>query len=150
MSFTIITSLFFSHTNIYISLGFLLEMQVKELMKRVYTIDKNIYLKEAAKIMSDKGYSCLIFISGNKMKGIITERDMLKNFGANRKISEVMTKKVITINENEDISKAMDVMKEKNIKKLPVVDSKNNLVGIITLTDIAKHSDELEEGFFFN
>ncbi len=125
-------------------------MLVKDLMKRVYTIDKDITLKEAAKIMSDKGYGCLVFVSGDKIRGIITERDLLKNFESGGVVSDVMTKKVITIGGENNIVDALGIMRKSNIKKLPVVDGKNKLIGIITLTDLAKISDDAGEGFFFD
>ena len=62
-------------------------MLVKDLMKNAYTIDKDISLKEAAGIMSSNGYGSLIFVEEGKIKGIITEMDLLKNFGKEENIS---------------------------------------------------------------
>ena len=123
-------------------------MKVEDLMRAPYYVDKNIGLKEVAKIMSSKNIGSLIFMPSGKIEGILTERDLLKNYEKNSKLKDVMSENVIVISPGSDINEAMRLMKENSIKKLPVVDNEK-LVGIITLTDIAAHLDELEEEFFF-
>ncbi len=124
-------------------------MLVKVLMKTPYVIDKDINLGEAAKIMTEKGIGSLIFLRRGKAIGIITENDLLKNFGAKKRISQVMSKEVIMIGTEETIEEALRVMRENRIKRLPVVDEKKNLVGIISMTDIASNVDKLDGEFFF-
>lgn len=125
-------------------------MQVKELMKTPYVIDRDISLAETAKLMSDKGIGCLLFVFKGKAKGIISESDLLKNFGKHKLISQIMSKNIISIKPEETIEGALKVMKENKIKRLPVVDSKKQLVGIISMTDIAANIEKLEGEFFFN
>ena len=72
-------------------------MLVKEIMKRPFVVEKDVSLAEAAEIMSNKGIGSLLFVSGDKIKGIITEGDLIKNFGKHEKISQVMTSKVKAI-----------------------------------------------------
>jgi len=124
-------------------------MLVKELMKTPYVIDKDINLGEAAKIMSQKGIGSLIFVIKGKTKGLITRGDLLKHFGEKKKISQIMPKNVLTINGEETIDDALRIMRENKIKRLPVVDEKKNLVGIISMIDIASNSDKLDGEFFF-
>lgn len=123
-------------------------MLVKELMRQPYVIEKDISLKEAARIMSAKNIGSLIFASKDKIKGIITERDMLKNFKKNSKVGSVMSKSVITAKPEDNVEDALEKMKQNKIKRLPVVED-DKLVGIVSLTDIAAHIEELEEAFFF-
>jgi len=111
-------------------------------------IDKDLTLSEAAKLMGSKNIGCLIFVSKDRIKGIITERDLLKNFSKNEKVSKVMAKDVITIEPGESIENAIDKMRTKKIKRLPVVEN-GKLVGIVTLTDIAANYEALEGSFFF-
>ncbi len=54
------------------------------------------------------------------------------------KVKNVMTEKVITINQDEDVSKAAKIMREKKINRLPVVDEEGKLVGIVTRADLLK------------
>jgi CBS domain-containing protein len=123
-------------------------MLIRELMKRPFVIEKDVSLAEAARVMSEKNIGSLLFTSGTKIKGILTERDLLRNFGKNEKVSEAMTTKVITITSDEPLDRAMEIMRENKIKRLPVVDA-GKLVGIITLTDLAANFEEVEEDFFF-
>ncbi|MCX8158994.1 MAG: CBS domain-containing protein [Candidatus Pacearchaeota archaeon] len=123
-------------------------MKIRDIMKRPYVIDKDISLKDAAKIMEKKNIGSLIFVAKEKIKGIITERDILKNFGKKTNVSSVMTKSVVSIEPDESIENAVEIMRSKKIKRLPVV-SEGRLIGIVTLTDIAAHYEALEGSFFF-
>jgi CBS domain-containing protein len=126
-------------------------MIIKEVMNKAIATEKDISIREAAKIMSDKNIGSLIFINGSSIKGIITERDILKHVvDVNRKISSIMTMDVTTINQNEELDTAAEIMARNNIRRLPVVDDNQRLVGIITSTDVIAHTDELEEDFFLD
>lgn len=124
-------------------------MKIKEIMKRAVAVDKDIKLVEAARIMSEKGIGSLIVLLKEKIAGIITERDILKNVDkVNKKISEAMSRDVITIEEDETLDDAASLMAKNKIKRLPVVKN-NKLVGIVTATDIIANASELNEQFFF-
>lgn len=126
-------------------------MKVKEIMNKAVAIDKDVSVKEAAKIMSDKDIGSLIAVKDEKILGIITEKDVMKNTArssTDKKISSVMSKEVCTIDENSEIAEAAELMAERKVKHLPVVDEDKKLVGIVTSTDLIKHSDELDEEFF--
>lgn len=124
-------------------------MLVKEIMKRPFVVEKDISLAEAAGIMSEKRIGSLIFSSGDKIKGIVTETDLVRNFSKHEKISQAMTSKVKTIGPVENLDRAAEVMRENKIKRLPVIDN-GKLVGIVTLTDIMANFEALEEEFFFD
>lgn len=123
-------------------------MLVKEIMKRPFVVEKDMGLSEAANIMSKKGIGSLILVSGDKIKGIITERDLIRDFTRHEKVSKAMTSKVITVEADDGIDRAADVMRKNKVKRLPVID-KGKLVGVITLTDILANFEALEEDFFF-
>jgi IMP dehydrogenase len=74
----------------------------------------------------------------NKLKGIVTNRDLRFERQLSRPIKEIMTKKVITITEFTDFEKAADILKEFKVEKLPVVDQENKVIGLITYKDIIK------------
>ena len=119
-------------------------------MNKAIVIDDNISTKQAAKIMSDKNIGCLIFLKRNKVMGMITERDILKNISSlDRKIAQIMTKKVVTIDENDSIENAALIMTENKIKRITVIE-KGKLIGVITATDIVANSDILNEDFLLD
>jgi CBS domain-containing protein len=125
-------------------------MLIKDVMRQPYVIESDIGLDQAAKIMSDKKIGCLVMVKGSKIRGIITERDLLKNFSKHDKISRVMSQSVITIEPKQTLQEAYELMKENSIKRIPVINDQRDIVGIITLTDLAAHMDEFDESFFFN
>ena len=124
-------------------------MKVKEIMNKAVVIDSDITIKKAAEIMSKMGIGSLVLLQKKRIKGIITERDIIKNVSLlNKKISSVMTKKIISISPNETLDHATAVMTSNKIKRLLIVDNRK-LVGIITATDIIANSDILNEDLLF-
>lgn len=107
------------------------------------TMDKNASAMDAARIMNREGIGCLIVVHYGEVVGILTERDLLRRIveecmdPKQTKVSEIMTKEVVVGNPDLQLVEATRLMFEKRIKKLPIVD-KNGLVGLVTLTDIAR------------
>jgi CBS domain-containing protein len=125
-------------------------MKVSEVMNKVMVVDDNISLKQAAKIMSDKNIGCLIVTKNDKILGIITESDIVKNVNAlEKKVSQVMNKNVACVDREDEINQAARLMAEKKIKRLPVLKG-DELVGIITVTDLIANAEELDDDFFFD
>ena len=123
-------------------------MRVKEIIKQVVTATPKTTIKEAARIMSEKGIGCLVITEKKSVKGIITERDILKavskGINTNSEIEKIMSKKVITVTPKDSIDDAATLMSKYKIKKLPVV-AQDKLVGIITATDLVANSDQFDE-----
>jgi CBS domain-containing protein len=117
------------------------EIMVKDVV--TLTMDKNASAMDAARIMNREGIGCLIVVHFGEVVGILTERDLLRRIveecmdPKQTKVSEIMTKEVVVGNPDLQLVEATRLMFEKRIKKLPIVD-KNGLVGLVTLTDIAR------------
>lgn len=119
-------------------------MKIEDLMTRdVVTVSSNALVQESVKLMNKNGIGCVLVINLGEVNGILTERDILKRVvekGRNPKetrVSEIMTKHVIFGNPNMELIDATKLMFEKKVKKLPIRDG-NRLVGLVTLTDIAR------------
>jgi len=129
-------------------------MNVKEIMKPAITIKPDTTIKEAAGLMSEEDIGCLVVLD-KKIAGIVTERDILSKVEAKGKsgksvlVKDIMTKKVVVTNPDVNIDDAALLMSKNNIKKLPVIEN-NELVGIITSTDIVENSDRVNESYFFS
>ena len=128
-------------------------MLVKEIMtKNVVSIDKEKTVFEAANLYKKHRVGCLIVTKGEECVGIITERDLIertickKRSPETTKVKEIMSEEVITINYLEQIDKASKIMINNNIKKLPVTKNED-IVGIITVTDISKSRPDLSKRF---
>ena len=126
-------------------------MRVKEIMNKAVAIDKDISLRAAARLMSEKNVGSLVVVKGDDILGIITERDIVNNvLNLDKKIYSVMPKKIVTINPERDIDDAADLMAKNKVRRLPVVDKDQKLIGIITSTDIIAHSEDIGEEFLFD
>lgn len=125
-------------------------MKVKDVMKKVIVIDKEMKVKQAAKIMSEKKVGSLVVVDKDEIKGILTERDILKNVDMlHENVTKIMSKDVIVTSPSTSLDDAAELMSENEIKRLPVIDD-GELVGIITATNIIANSNTLNENFFFD
>ena len=112
--------------------------------KNVLTLDKSTSLQESAENMKKLNVGCVIVTGNNNPIGIITERDFVTKIVAEGRplfteIQEVMSSPLITIDSEETIWEASELMKEKSIHKLPVKENEQ-IAGIVTTTDIVKIS----------
>jgi CBS domain-containing protein len=118
--------------------------KVKDFMaKGVLTIDKDKTVLEAAELMTQKSVGDIIVLDGEIPRGIVTERDFVRRIIAQRKsfdtkISEIMTKPLITIGPEASLNVAARRMINNKIRRLPVM-KKHKLIGIIVVSDFAKH-----------
>jgi signal-transduction protein with cAMP-binding, CBS, and nucleotidyltransferase domain len=125
-------------------------MRIKDVMNKAIAIDHDMTIKEAAKIMSDKNIGSLIVVDDDRIKGIITERDVLHNItDLGKKVSNVIGYNVITIDEDETIDEAALIMSKNKIRRLPVTED-GKLVGMITSTDLIAHAEDLGEEFLLD
>ena len=106
------------------------------------TLKATALVKDAKNNMKKYKIGGIPIISDNgKLKGIVTNRDLRFEREDNKPISKVMTSKnLITVKSGTSLDDAEEILQKYKIEKLPVVDSKNNLVGLITFRDIKKHS----------
>lgn len=128
---------------------------VKDVMARgVITIDATQSAKNAARLMEKFGISGLIVLANGDLTGIVTERDILTRVVASGQdpekvtVKEIMTEPVIVVNPVMPLDKAVMIMLQEKIKKLPVVhkvDDALKLVGILSLTDVARLHPKLLE-----
>jgi predicted transcriptional regulator len=69
-------------------------MLVRNLMRKAIVIDKDISLSRAAEVMSSRTISNLICMEKSKVIGVVTEQDLIRNFGKNKKVSKVVSNNV--------------------------------------------------------
>ncbi len=124
-------------------------MPVKEIMTRdPITIDKSIKISDAAKKMVELDVGSLIVMDGHNPIGILTERDMVKKIISKNvnpdslSLTKVMTTPLITLNGDEDMQKAIDLMLKMHIRRVPIVEDQK-LVGLVTDTDLVSVSVEM-------
>jgi CBS domain-containing protein len=126
-----------------------LPLKVGDVMVReVITVDENSTVKEAVDIMNEFQIGSLIVLEKGKAMGIVTERDFLRRVigegkdAKNTRVGEIMTTPLVVVEPSTDLEEAVKLMFQRKIKKLAVVDA-NKLVGIVTLTDIARFQPQM-------
>ena len=127
--------------------------KVKDFMtKGVLTVDEEKTIFEAAELMSQKEVGDVVVLKGEIPRGIVTERDFVRRVVAKKtsldaKISDVMSKPLITISPEASLKEAARKMVNRGIRRLPVVEQ-HKLVGIIVVSDFARHMSKktLTEG----
>jgi CBS domain-containing protein len=119
-------------------------MELRQIMvKPVKTVPMDSTVQKAVEIMNKNRINCLLVTYDKQVAGIITERDLLERVlekgrdPKEIKVSEIMTRQVLVGKPTMGLVEASKFMFEKNVKKLPIME-KNQLVGIVTLTDIAR------------
>lgn len=121
------------------------EITVGDIMrKKVVTVNENDNIVAVSKLMKKHRIGSVVITQGKKAKGLVTERDIVwkmvtKGIDPKKvKAKEIMTYPLIVIKKNEYVEKAARAMKLNKIKRLPVINEKNELVGILTETDVAE------------
>ncbi len=117
---------------------------VNEVMNNSVTmVDKSSSLQQTAVSMKKSNIGCVVVTDENKPVGIVTERDFVNVAAIGNplvtNVSEVMSFPLITIDFEETVWEASEVMKQKGIHKLPVTQN-GHIVGMITTTDIVRIS----------
>ena len=106
------------------------------------TISKEQTVGDALKLMSENKIGGIPVVDADNMLiGIVTNRDLRFQQDMNRKIDEVMTKENIITTHSTELEKASEILLSNKIEKLPVVDDKGRLIGLITYKDITKIQD---------
>lgn len=108
------------------------------MIEQPYTIKPTMTVKDARNMMLEYGVSGLLVEDNNRLVGIITGRDIMFEKNSSRRVSEVMTKDVVTAKVGTTIEEAKEILHKNRIEKLPVVDEKKKIVGLITGKDILK------------
>ena len=116
---------------------------VKDIMsKNVVTITLNKTSFEAAELMNSEEVGCLVVVENDFPVGIVTERDFVRRIVAKKlsydeKISEIMSKNLVTVDPDTSLKEAARLMSDNKIRRLPVVKQKK-LVGIVVASDFVR------------
>jgi CBS domain-containing protein len=118
---------------------------VRDIMtKQIVMIDHDKPALEAAKTMTEKGISSVFVVKDGQPVGIVSERDFIKKICAKElpiaqvKIGDIMSKILTTADPDTPIEVAVQRMVNHKIRRLPIMEN-GKLVGIITVTDLAKY-----------
>jgi CBS domain-containing protein len=119
-------------------------MQLRDVMtSNVYVIRPDATLQEAAQQMKESHVGSLVVHGGEQAIGILTDRDItIRAVAEGRdptttRVREIMTSDVIWCHQDADVTVAIQLMKDKQIRHLAIGDGQQNLVGIVSLYALA-------------
>jgi CBS domain-containing protein len=110
----------------------------------VATIEQGASIAAATQALAEHGVGALVVSSdGHSIEGIISERDIVRGLARDpdvggRKVSDLMTREVMTCAPDATIDSLMAVMTEKRVRHLPIVEN-DAILGIISIGDVVKH-----------
>ena len=119
----------------------------------VYSLPTDMVIK-AAELMKSENIGPILVVENEhtmKLVGIVTDRDLaLKVVAEGRDarsttVESVMTRKVVTCRADDDLQKALDAMATHQLRRIPVVDNDNKILGIIAQADVATRVDQPEK-----
>lgn len=126
-------------------------MKVKEFMcKDVCCVNPQTKIQQVAKMMAENHIGCVpVCDDNNCICGVVTDRDVLLRCVACDKdttqtpVSDIMTTNVCTCKPEDEISNAQSKMGQNQIRRLPVCNEKNEVIGMLTIGDLAQNDVQI-------
>lgn len=129
-------------------------MTVDQILKakgrNVYSIFSNLTVYDALKVMGEKNIGAILVMDDNILKGILSERDYARKIVLKDKSSketfvhEIMESNVFTVKLSDNLEDCMELMSEKRIRHLPVLEGET-VVGVISISDVVKAIIEIQK-----
>lgn len=112
--------------------------------KPMVSVGPNDTIQQALSLMAEHDIGALLVVEGERLIGILSERDYARKVALHGKSSkdtpvrEVMTEKVFFVTPEQTVSQCLAIMTEKRFRHLPVLDSDQKVIGIISIGDLVK------------
>ncbi len=125
-------------------------MKAREIMtKNPRTVTPDTRLQEAARLMQSEDVGLIPVVEGKdsgNLVGVVTDRDIAIRIVAegrdpsNVSVRDVMSSNVRTLREDTDVDEVMEVMGSEQVRRIPIVDERGGLVGIVAQADIVREA----------
>jgi len=118
-----------------------LAVPVREIMNRdVITARRDASCRDVLNLFLEKGIATLPVVDeNNHLKGIVAETDLLIEANIDKKVSEVLTREVVSVQEGYAVSEVISLFQSRKLRCIPVLDRHMELVGVIGRRDILAH-----------
>ena len=128
-------------------------MAKKQLIRDVMTasprtVAENDNIRDAASIMASEDIGVVPVVNGNRVIGLITDRDIVVRAVAAGKdcsttrVADAMTRNVRTVREDAPIDQVLQLMSNAQVRRIPVVGANDELVGIVSIGDLATETNK--------
>src|SRR5918999_3249476 len=127
--------------------------KVQDVMtSRPRAVSPDTPVSEAAQLMESEDVGALPVLEDEQLAGMVTDRDIVVRAVAKGKdprgmpVREVSSRDVVSVRPDEDLSEAVRLMASHQVRRLPVVDDDNRLVGVVSQADVAMEAKEKHVG----
>jgi CBS domain-containing protein len=116
------------------------------------SVEPSVPVAEAARLMRSEDVGSLPVVEGERLVGIITDRDIVVRVVAEGRdpestnLSELISRDLVTVRPDEDLDEALKLMARHQVRRLPVVEDGGRLIGIVAQADVAQEADEAKVG----
>jgi CBS domain-containing protein len=111
----------------------------------IFSVTPDTCVDDAVRIMDEKNVGALPVLKGEKLVGMLSERDYARKVmlrgkkSSETKVSEIMSTNVTVTHPNEGVEECLRAMTDHRFRHLPVVDEKGKMIGIISIGDLVKY-----------
>ena len=126
--------------------------QIRDLMtENPSSCERGTPVAEAAKVMARENVGSVPVVQGDKLVGVVTDRDLVVRLLAEGRdpqsttVGEIASSEPVTLSPDDELDKALQLLAGHQVRRLPVVEGER-LVGIVAQADIARHADEVQTG----
>ena len=122
-------------------------MRISDVMTRdVATVRPDQTAREAANFMLNSDAGSIPVTEGDRLIGMITDRDIAVRgvalgHGPDTPVSEIMTSGIVCAREDDSVEDVASRMSEAQVRRLPVIDESEKLIGIVSLGDLSRETD---------
>ena len=127
--------------------------KIQELMtSNPTTVTGDATVVEAAKVMKQEDAGIVPIVDGDRVVGVITDRDIAIQVVAagkdpqSTKVRDVASQNLVTVDPQQELDEALRLMAQHQVRRLPVVEEDGRLVGIVAQADVARHGDDARTG----
>ena len=116
------------------------------------TVERGKSVVEAAKLMRSEDAGVVPIVDGDRLVGVVTDRDIAIRVVAEGRdagsttVEEIASQDLVTIDPQQDLDEALRLMASHQVRRLPVVEEDGRLVGIVAQADVARHADDARTG----
>ena len=126
---------------------------IREVMtSKLCSIDTDKSVAYAAKMMRDEDVGIAPIVEGDRLVGVLTDRDIAVRVVAEGrdpeqvKVTEVASRDVVTLDPQQELDEALRLMARHQVRRLPVVEEDGRLVGVVAQADVAQAGDDRKTG----
>jgi CBS domain-containing protein len=127
--------------------------KVRDVMTtRPRAVTSDTPVTQVAELMEAEDVGSIPVLEGEQLTAIVTDRDIVVRAVAKGKdprgmpVREVVTTEIVTVGPDQDLSDALQIMAANQVRRLPVVDEENRLVGVVSQADVALEAKEKSVG----